>query len=100
MANREDARIVANERAYDAETNVCAVQVDPRQTLHERVEHNMTNHPPRDYRVVAAFDQLRIAGKAFAHAIVDLCPESREQSLALTAAEEALMWAVASVARD
>lgn len=68
--------------------------------LHARVEHNMTNHAPVDASVVERFEQLREHAKAFAHAVVDVCPLSREQSLALTLAEEALMWAVASVARN
>lgn len=68
--------------------------------LHARVEHNMTNHPPVSDEVVGRFEALRLTAKAFAHEIVELCPPSREQSLALTAAEETLMWAVAAVARN
>lgn len=45
------------------------------------------------------FEALRVPAKTFAHAIVNLTPICREQSLALTAAEEALMWAVAAIAR-
>jgi hypothetical protein len=67
---------------------------------HERIDHNMTNHPPKDAATVAAFEALREKAKAFAHAIAELTPQSREQSLALTAAEESLMWAVAAVARN
>lgn len=66
---------------------------------HEQVEHNMTNHPPISPSTVAQFEKLRRLAKAFAHEIVDTCPEGRERSLALTAAEESLMWAVAAVAR-
>jgi hypothetical protein len=67
---------------------------------HEQVEHNMTNHAPIHPGIVDDFESLRRLAKTFAHQIVDLCPESRERSLALTHAEEALMWAVASKARN
>lgn len=57
-----------------------------------------TYHPPRGDqpdRYVAirngAFDLARL--------IVGLCPKSREQSLALTAIENAVFWANAGIAR-
>lgn len=68
--------------------------------LHARVEHNMTNHAPTSQEVVDTFERLRSAAKDFAHLVVDLVPPSREQSLALTEVEQALMWAVAGVARN
>jgi Ribbon-helix-helix protein, copG family len=46
----------------------------------------------------AIHEELRAAAKAYAAVIDDLCPPSREASLAFTAAQEALMWANASVA--
>jgi hypothetical protein len=55
-------------------------------------------HPPKE-------DQperyLRIRGEALVLAItiVETTPTSREQSLALTALEEAVMWANAAIAR-
>lgn len=69
-------------------------------TPHELIEHNMTNHPPAHPGVVEQFESLRRAAKLFGHTIIDTCPDSAERSAALTAAEQALMWAVASVARD
>jgi len=60
----------------------------------------MTNHPPVTDDVVAVFDELRAAAKAFGHAIEELCPGSREKALAHTNAEQALMWAIASIARN
>ena len=68
--------------------------------LHQRIEHNMTNHAPSAQEVVARFEALREFAKNFSHAIVDLCPEGRDRSLALTHAEDALMRAVASIARN
>jgi hypothetical protein len=41
---------------------------------------------------------LRAAGKALAQAITDLTPQSREQSVALTNVQQAVMWANAAIA--
>ncbi len=43
-------------------------------------------------------EQLRSAAKDFAAVVDELCPGSREASLAFTAIQEALMWANAAVA--
>ena len=43
---------------------------------------------------------LREAAKSLAQDILDLTPPSREQSLALTKLEEAVMWANAAIARN
>jgi len=42
---------------------------------------------------------IRQLAEALAHAIVDLAPVSREQSLALTQLEQASFWAAAAIAR-
>ncbi len=42
---------------------------------------------------------IREAALKFARLVSDLTPESREQSLAITAIEEAMMWANAAIAR-
>ncbi len=68
--------------------------------LHARIDHNLTNHPPVDGLIVELFEELRAQAKTFGHLIVDDCPPSRERSLALTHLEQAVMWAVASIARD
>lgn len=64
------------------------------------IERNMTNHPPTSPEVIATFEFLRQLAKAFAKGIDAQCPNSREKSLALTNVEQALMWAVAAVARN
>lgn len=74
--------------------------MDTNEALHERIEWNMTNHAPVNDDVVARFEALREFAKDFSHAIVDLCPESRDRSLALTHAEDSLMRAVAAIARN
>lgn len=67
---------------------------------HAQIEHNMTNHPPVDDSVVERMELVRSAAKSLGAAIVDLCPDSREKSLAQTNLEQALMWAIASIARN
>ncbi len=42
--------------------------------------------------------KLREKAKEFAEAVVDLTPASREQSLAVTAIQQASMWANAAIA--
>ena len=63
------------------------------------LEQRFTYHPPngsQPERYVA----LREAAKALAVLIVQCSHESREQSLALTKLEEAVMWANAGIARN
>lgn len=64
------------------------------------VEKNMTNHPPANDKVVQRFERVRVEAKAFARLVDQLCPESREKALAFTNLEQALMWAIASIARN
>lgn len=68
---------------------------------HARVNRNMTDQTldPMDSRV-GDIELLRASAKEFGHLIVEACPVGREQSLALTDLESALMWAVASIARN
>lgn len=67
---------------------------------HDLIEHNMTNHPPVREGIVDDFEELREQAKSFGKAIVDLCPVTRERALALTNLEQALMWAIAGLARN
>jgi hypothetical protein len=72
---------------------------DRREELRQRVDHDLTLHPPTGPEVTGTMDSLREAAKAFGTAIVELCPLSREQSTALTRLEETLFHAIAAVAR-
>jgi len=63
-------------------------------------ERNMTNHPPKDDVTVENYEWLRGEFKALATVIDSVCPDSREKSLAFTNLEQALMWAIGSIARD
>lgn len=63
------------------------------------IEHNFQHHPPTAEKV-KLHETLRSAALELALRIHDLCPDSREQSVAITKTEEALMWANAAIARN
>lgn len=65
-----------------------------------RIDHNMTNHPIADQARIDDIEFIRFQTKELAKRIVDLTLPSREQSLALTDLESALMWTVAAIARN
>lgn len=69
-------------------------------SLMARVMNDLTLHPPTSEAVIASMDCLRNEAKSFAAQIVDICPITREQSIALTKIEEALFYAIASLARN
>ncbi len=62
------------------------------------MEIRFTYHPPTGDQP-QRFEALRASAKQFAQLVLDSTPASREQSLALTAVEEAVMWANAAIAR-
>ena len=64
-----------------------------------KIERAFTYHPPKADQP-ERYAKLRDAAKALAFLIHDLTSYSREQSLALTALEEASMWANAAIARN
>lgn len=64
----------------------------------EELATRFTYHPPRTGQP-ETYEAIRDAAKAFAMYLVALTPESREQSLAVTAIEEAVFWANAAIAR-
>lgn len=68
--------------------------------MHGRVEHDLSLHSPKTPEVGATLDVIRQAAKDFAHIVVDATPGSREQSLPITAIEEACQWPVAAVVRN
>ena len=53
---------------------------------------------PDSVEVTHDFQILRQAARVFGRTILEITEESREQSLALTHVEEALMWATKQVA--
>lgn len=56
-------------------------------------------HPPLPDQP-RRYDGIRDHGRKLATYITQACPESREQSLALTNLEQAVMWANAAIARN
>lgn len=67
--------------------------------MKEQIENNFKYHAPKgnqQERYVA----LRDKAKECALLIDEMCPDSREKSLAITKIEEAIMWANASIARN
>ncbi len=58
-----------------------------------------TYHPPFGDQV-DRYQEIRDMGHALAMLLTDATPVSREQSLALTKLEEAVMWANAAIARN
>ena len=63
------------------------------------IENNFTYHPPKDGQQVR-YESLRASARGLAFLVLDLTPESREQSLAITKIEEAVFWANAAIARN
>lgn len=63
------------------------------------LEHRFAYHRPATQARVDAHQTIRAAMLTAAREVERLCPEGREQSLAVTKLEEAMMWANAAIAR-
>ncbi len=63
------------------------------------LERNFTYHAPKPGQP-EIYTQLREKAKEFAYMITELCPQSRERSVALTQLETAVFWANAAIARN
>lgn len=61
--------------------------------------NRFTYHAPKDDQA-QRYEKLRFNGHNLAEMINELCPDSREKSVAITKLEEAVMWANASIARN
>lgn len=66
---------------------------DPRELL-----TRFTYHAPKEGQA-QKYETLRAQAHVAAMKIDELCPDSREKSLALSALEESVMWANAAIAR-
>lgn len=64
----------------------------------EQINNNFTYHSPVGDDP-EKYEAIRAKGKELAEMINNFCPASREQSVAFTKLEEAVMWANASIAR-
>jgi hypothetical protein len=63
------------------------------------LDHRFTYHPPKGDQA-ERYDKLRGYFKAMAKKIDEICPDSREKSLAITNLEQSCMWANAAIARN
>jgi len=67
--------------------------------INPQLENNFKYHAPKEGQP-EKYEALRNKAKELAHMIDELCPNSREKSLAMTNLEQASMWANASIARN
>lgn len=71
-----------------------------KERLHDRINRDVPHYPPTD-KAIEAHERIRTETARLAHLYVDLCPPSRELSLALTKLlDEAMAHANAAVARN
>lgn len=63
------------------------------------LENNYKYHAPKPGQQ-EKYEAIREKAKELAHMIDELCPNSREKSLAHTNLEQSVMWANASIARN
>jgi hypothetical protein len=73
--------------------------IPPRFEQQARIENNFKYHAPKEGQQ-EKYLAIRETAKILAYMIEDVCPVSREQSLAMTNLEQAVMWANASIARS
>jgi len=64
-----------------------------------KIENNFNYHAPKEGQP-EKYTAIREKAKELANVIEELCPNSREKSLAMTNLEQAMMWANASIARN
>ncbi|GEN33856.1 Acb2/Tad1 domain-containing protein [Aneurinibacillus danicus] len=67
--------------------------------MNPQIENNFKYHGPKPGQP-EKYTAIREKAKELAVLIDETTPKSREQSLALTKLEEAVMWANASIARN
>jgi hypothetical protein len=66
-------------------------------TLSEKVARSLSHQAPRDVDQTTRIEALRGSCKVFAETLEALTEPSREQSLAITNLEQALMWAIKGI---
>lgn len=63
------------------------------------IEKNFSYHAPKEGQP-EKYVSIREKAKELAYLIDELCPNSREKSIAMTELETSVMWANASIARN
>lgn len=69
-----------------------------RQELHARISNDFSAHPPKTPEAKQLFDEIAAQCEGLAHYLIEVCPDGRELSLALTDLELAKRDAVAAIA--
>ncbi len=64
----------------------------------QEIEHRFTYHPPTTEQQ-ACYVAIRDTAKMLADILNQVCPDSREKSVAFTKLDEVVMWGNAAVAR-
>lgn len=65
----------------------------------EKIENNFKYHAPKEGQP-EKYHAIREKAKELAYLINELCPNSREKSVAMTELETSVMWANAAIARN
>lgn len=73
--------------------------MEPKDYINPELENRFSYHSPKEGQP-EKYIAIREKSKELAHMIDELCPNSREKSVAMTNLETAVMWANASIARN
>ncbi|MFW7187329.1 DUF7681 family protein [Lysinibacillus sp. BNK-21] len=68
-------------------------------TINQQLENNFMYHAPKEGQP-EKYEAIRAKVKELAYLIEEVCPNSRERSVAITNLETAMFWANASIARN
>lgn len=71
----------------------------PSEKDQKQLDNNFAYHAPKEGQP-EKYEEVRQDAKRFAETLAELCPPSRELSLALTNLEQAVFWANAAIARN
>lgn len=71
--------------------------IKPKDYINSQLENSFTYHSPKNNQP-QRYEEIRNKAKELAHMIDELCPSSREKSIAQTNLEQAVMWANKSIA--
>lgn len=72
-------------------------EMHSKESVNADLEKRFTYHAPKPGQP-EKYEQLRNKAKEFAYLMTELCPASRELSVAQTKLQEVIMWANASIA--
>ena len=63
---------------------------------YDALARSLTNQTPTEVQMTR-IESIRQVGREFGSWIIDMCPDTRERSLALTHLEVTVMWAVKAI---